>query len=565
MSLMSGFDPGQELFTALISRHVHRNEPDAQATIRAMYIASHYRTVYDDVIPRLYGRGMSSLAIEWRDLLAQHNDLPQHPVASQPFLHFLRAYYRGKTLTPPEYALASSEPRYRPTAHLAQQPASIPIRQDSPTPKNDAIGARFLASSWIGPEFAVHALQGLGVHSLGPLSLQSLALRDPNSASVLARLEQLESLEIHVGDSTYVKSIRHFAETGNDELLLALLQSDIHPEVFDDAHTQSQILANAIATGDWQTSRLLLAIQPVVARDSMQRTSNMLLRDHLLHHDVRAAIALMDEMRATKVEIHPETMETVFNHLLAVTARDIPLSPSTIRGIQGSIDLARSATSSQRMVPSQIWQNVLYQLGRSGQQTAMETLALAIVDGYRNKVTGEGGHMRIHHSDLPPWSAQTEGTDVPFDLPIAHTWHPINRILGDHKLQASIIRWGFRAGLPLSSDAQLQSITDTCPIEDFSIARGARLLQQLGARGITLHLGSIRDEIVSCVASHMASTGKLGAKSPHRIPWSSLPEIRRLFTTALGRKVLPQAPVLRLLLLHAIRQGGSRGAKGPHV
>ncbi|KAH6669119.1 hypothetical protein F5X68DRAFT_51420 [Plectosphaerella plurivora] len=565
MRLMSGFDPGQAIFTKLITQHVHKT--DAQEALRSMYIASHHRNAYDHVIPRLHGCGKSTLAMQWRDLLVQYGDLPLDPVASQPFLHFLHAYYRGKSLTAPEDSLASSEPRYRATAHMSHdESSSKPTRQDSPTPANDAIGARFLASSWIGPEFAVHALQGLGVHSLGPLSLQSLALRDPKPASVLARLEQLETLEIHVVESTYVKSIRHFAAAGNDELLLALLQSDIHPDVFDDEPTQSQILANAIATGDRQTSQLLLAIRPIVARHSMHSVSNERLRDRLLRHDVRAAIGLMDDMRAMKVDIDPDTMETICSHLLAATDRDLPISLTTKRAIQDNVALACGAASFQRTLPSQIWKNLLYQLGRSGQQTALETLVLFIVDGFQTKATGEGALVRIHHADLPPWSTHIEVADVPVDLSIRHLWHPINRILGSRSVQASIIRWGFNAGLPLSHNPQLQDVAGTCTIKDFNIARGARLLRQLAKRGIPLHRRRIRHEIVSCIASHMEPEEKRAVKSPRHISWASLCDIRQLFRIAFGQKILPHAPILRVWLLRAIRQDRARGSeRPPHV
>lgn len=558
LTLIAEFDPGHETFAAVILRHVHEPDADIQSTLRSMYIASHHRTLYDKVVPELYGQGNSGISIEWRDLLARFTDLPQHSVASQPFLHFLRTYYRGKILTPQEELLASSEPMYRVRMPMTQETTGTRLsRWRKPSPANDAIGARFLASFWIGPEFAVHALQGLGVHCLGPLSLQSLALRDPNPASVLARLKQLERLHIDIGESTYAKSIRHFAETDKGELLSALLRSDIHPEVFDDPSMRSQILANATAMGDWQTSRLLLAIQPAVAHHSTQTTSNSLLKRHVLSHETRLAVELMADMRAMEVGILPDTLDTICNHLLGATARDEPLSPSTIKGIHANIEVARSVTSFRQMIPSKIWRNLLHQLGLSGQQPALENLAIAIADGYQVKIA-KGGLMVVHPSDLPPWAPHADVNEVPLDLPTSHLWHPINRILNDRKLQVLIVRWGFKAGLPLAPAARLQSVAATSPIKDFQVARGARLLQLLADRGVRLHLDSIREEIVSCLASHMGPDGRTSARPRTCIPWTSLPEVRHIFSMALGRNLLPQTPALRLLLLHAKSRRNSR-------
>lgn len=546
MRLVAEFDPGSDAFSRLLLRHVHNPEENIQQTLRSLYVTSRHHNLYDVLIPRLFDHGRSRLAIEWRDLCQSFSDVPQPGSSSRKFLRFLAAYYPARRLSREEQLVEGTV-----SATSQVRPGPVHVRRDSllgyrsargSKPLKDSLGARLFASSWIPVDFAFHALQGLGVRTLGPLCLQSLALRDPKAEIVLSRLKQLEQFDIQVGESVYSKAVRHFAETGNDELLDAILHTDIHPEVFDDLPTQKSILDNAIAEGDRCTSRLLLAIQPAVAQRSVDATSNQSLRDHVLRQDITLAVGLMDEMRAMNVDLAPETLEVVHRHLLDATSHNIPMTSRVVHKIQENVELASRLNLSRQMVSSEVWRNILYQLGKSHRIQALEGLALALVDNFQAQAQRESGFVAVRPADLP-FDAQASTFEMPMDLPLHHRWHPIRRIFDDYQFQACIIEWGFKKSLSQGTDQMRHRLpTASCPA-DFHVARGARLLKELGDRGIPIYYDFLRDTIVRCTVAHLWPRRKQAKAQIKRDLWPALGDVGKLFNAALDVKLVPDSAI----------------------
>ncbi|KKY34359.1 putative pentatricopeptide repeat domain-containing protein [Diaporthe ampelina] len=71
----------------------------------------------------------------------------------------------------------------------------------------------------------------MGINGVGPLSLQSIALREGNAQGVLHRIDQLDQLKIQLPDTNYVAAIRYYATVGDNEALQELLHCDIHPDI----------------------------------------------------------------------------------------------------------------------------------------------------------------------------------------------------------------------------------------------------------------------------------------------------------------------------------------------
>ncbi|KAH6689285.1 hypothetical protein EV126DRAFT_431345 [Verticillium dahliae] len=521
------------------------------------YITGPHRNMYDLIMPHLYELGLSTLCSQWRETLLRHRDVPRPITASQPFLRFFMNYYPNKALCLEEQVVVGLVPS---VSHQSKHESSLweALSADHEQGKggkglrfNDAIGARWFASSWVPLDFAVHAVHGLGVRVLGPMSLQSIALREKTAASILSRLRQLQNLNLSIGHSTYALAVRSFAERGDDDMLSMLLESDIHPEVFDDLETQQRIRCAARNDGDWQTYNLLLAIQPAVARDSIETTSNHLLQEHLKQQHNQRAIALLDDMRAMDVSVTHATMQVVHEHLVRGLPRHRSSLPGSGRQISEILAIATRLATRRKFLSSAFWEKALFRLGETGRLDDLERLASGIVRHYQLHASDTKGLISIHRSDSPMTAPDDASLDIPADLPLAHDWHPIRRIFVNRVLQAAIIRWGFRNGLN-KPQGSLQSHNTEVTVSKFWIARGVRLLRVLRDQGIPIEAALVRAEVLHCIARYcIRSHNDAGTDGAEE---TDLATIRKLFNQAYGGPLLPEPLELRDLVNQAERQ-----------
>ncbi|ROT34787.1 hypothetical protein SODALDRAFT_329471 [Sodiomyces alkalinus F11] len=556
LRLMPDFDPGIDSFGSLLREFIVNSEVRLQNTLMSMYTASLHRGLYDRLIPYLFERGKLNLCYDWRKLLLRHRDVPKPLPTAQPFLRFLACYFPNKALTSEEKAVIGlSFPALPDRADSPNIWETLSVTQGKPGHDagrrlNDVLGARWFASSWIPLDIAVHALRGLGVRNIGPLSLQSIAIREATPAAVTSRLEQLRNLGIDIGHSTYARAVRYFARSGNSELLTQLLRSDIHPDVFDDLSTQGMILrGGGGSTNSRHTSRLLLAVQPAAAQDSIETTSNDLLCQHLSRGQCRQAIGLLDDMRAMGLNIHPQTLHSIHQQLMrSLESVDFSATPDHGQQVSDLIALAKRVALLPGYLPSRFWQKVLFNLGKFGRLDELEHLAMYLVDDCQNRILRYPGRISVHVSDCPhEFTFEEARVGIPPDLPITSDWHPIRRIFLDHRLQASMVRWGFRKGLtsPYSLHRLATTRTGLRP-SDFHVARGVRFLKELGSRGIPLDRPIIRKEVVRCIARY-----SLSAKGTPRDGRDDLDlnQMAMLFNFTFGDWLLPSAMELRDLMV----------------
>lgn len=557
MRLMPNFDPGQEAFGALLREFARTSEVDMQQILQALYLTAIHRGLYNEIIPLLYESGLSQQCAGWRHAFIHRNDLPPPNTESQPYLRFLARYYPTITLELEEQVViglnsqaywdAQDESLWDAIHDTHGDESGPPGRQHS-----DKLGARWFASSWVPLDFAIHAVHALGVHHIGPLSLQSIALREPTAKGVLARIEQLRTVNIGIGHSAYAWVLKRFAENNEDELLAELLHTDIHPDVFDDPAMLASIRDKAFDEGDWKTHRLLLSVQPAMVEDSVDSTSNILLHHFVDEGRFKQALALLDEMRTMDIEVHASTIQ----HICASLLDPLPWNPKTTtlnqEAFSTAIAFLTRLTLLQKPLHSRYWQKVLFGLGKFGRFDVLEEVSLGILDTYRHLCISNAGLLPVHPLDAPPLGEESSARNVfvPTDLPISHEQHPMRRIFDNPALHAAIVRWGFKAGGSRCLDLAGNCLSDTeAPGGGFPLARGVRLLAVLNERGIPFRTSVVQDEVVKCLArtylGQVNSVPRVHAGLP---PLSS---IRELFNKAAGRRLLPGVAELQDLMTEA--------------
>ncbi|EPE09467.1 pentatricopeptide repeat domain-containing protein [Ophiostoma piceae UAMH 11346] len=474
-------------------------DAELHQTLQHIYATSRHRSLYDTVVPLLWSQGNSAMARAWRDTLVANGDLPSS-TASRPFLQFLHGYYPETTLYPQEETImhsrldtsAETDGASRGTrAGLTPAPGShtnlfhfmnqvhgetFGIKEKKVF--DDKMGSKWFATKFVSLDTAINFLYTLGISEIGPLSLQSIALREGTPAGVLHRLEQLEQSQISIGKSSYSTAIRHLAQTGDAETLLELLQSMIEPEVFDNIVLQRQVMGMASFKGDWKTYRMILVVRVATSDASIGTSSNRVLLTCLERGKKALVLKLLDEFAAREYEIFPSTCQEINRHILRNTM------PVFDKNNPPDVDfyaaLCRRMAAMRLPVATQAWRNILYILGRNGRLYKTENTALSIVRSYIGlqkrgvgrpmaaaaaatiqpapdtlampsvALSDETSAFKVYVGDVPtifkgeekPLEGDIGYRLLPRDLPRNHPLHPLSLVF-EEKLIRSLVRWYF--------------------------------------------------------------------------------------------------------------------------
>ncbi|KAH6603334.1 hypothetical protein Trco_008109 [Trichoderma cornu-damae] len=543
--------PGADEFGALIAASVVKPTPEMQSTLTTLYVSSTNRQLYDHVIPALFASGQSKLARTWRKKFVVFKDLPLTS-RSRPFLLFLASYYPHIQLTESELVVAKLDRRDG-AAEADDDGAFFEVDRKGVQRKgthSDALVAKWFASTWTSVEFAINLIYKLGARTIGPRSLQSLALRDPDAREVASRIDQAERLGIRISSQSYCKILVSFARSGEDDLLNDLLHCDIHPDEFEDMETRHSLMAEAARTGDWKMERLFQGIEWAIETGPTSRRLNSLLRSELSKRSLGKAREVLDRMEALKINMAQASatglLKRVFWKLGShppqrwrqrLSQKNIGPGNSDDPVLDRALNVIRRISCHDVAIPIRYWKTLLYKLGRSRRLDELEQLSLEIMQFYTPPY---GGLVPVHREDLPKHFNTEEREYMPADLPFVHHHHPI-RLIFDASLQRSIVRWGFDQTLatkprPPTSLTPLQ----TASFSQFDVARGVRLLAALRDHGALIDRQVVRSSVVSRIA-----TGMVPGRPRHRARDSvefSIESLMDLIEEAWGSEMFPDMP-----------------------
>ncbi|KAK6189318.1 hypothetical protein LQW54_013389 [Pestalotiopsis sp. IQ-011] len=458
--LVANFYPGSQEFIAMIREFSTSGGSTSLFTLQTLYITSPERSFYDAIVPYLYGRGKAELARTWRTTCIKRDDGPRFHAPSRQFLRYLVSYFYPLSLHQKEVAIIIEETLSPSKTNEQQVGISREFMNQvhgktfgfDPKTYNDQLGARWFASSWVGLDLATSVVAALGVQQIGPLSLQSICLREGTAKGVLARLKKLEEAGITIPTSGYQSTILHLARTGDEELMMRLLQCDIHPDVFDDIELQAKLMASSAAAGDLSTYTVLLAARLACVADAAKTTANTMIRVQLQQRRYEAVLHIMDDLRSVGIPLEAETCDFLV-HWIQVKVNwhmSIPnKSQSGPRRLKYALALCQRLTAMDVPVPIDTWTRVMYGLGRGGFLDDLYNLALELTDFYTTRRSSRPGFVPIHRADVPreirkPLSEVKDliGLFIPMDTPVNLPLHPLNRIFS-RKWQSDFLQWSF--------------------------------------------------------------------------------------------------------------------------
>ncbi|KAK6849922.1 hypothetical protein PG995_013755 [Apiospora arundinis] len=598
LRLTPNFRPSSSEFTGLLKHFCTDQGLNDVGTLPRLYTTSHERHVYDLLVPYLYARGCSRLARLWHKTCLRVGDGPTLYAPARPFLRYFAGYYPETLETWSEQELAAMStldqhsPIDKPDDADDAESEQLEVSREfmnrvhgstfgfTSKSYNDKLGARWFASSWVSLDTAISVVSALGIQQIGPLSLQSIALRDPSPESVLKRIGHLQDLGISLPDTNYVKSIQYLAKTHDSELLLDLLQCDLHPEVFDDIATHSKLMDSSRASGDLRTYNLLLATRLATFTSSSHASANTMLEVSLAIEDHWNIIRVLNDMYHWRISLDSVHVQKMFKlmkinaplHPLEVeemmrrkpNRRIVPLpTPENARFCQALLWTLRRMDVP---IPASINKQLILSLGRQGKMQFLLPIIRDIINYYTKWHGSRPGFVPVSVLDLP--QAMTRplrgvpkllGVYVPIDTPASRPNHPLSQIFTP-KIVSSLILWSFRKIPDVHTSAPLLQLQKKRLSRGFEFTRVLAVLRTLKDLGVDINVEKVRKAVILRLAELYGSVEpmKRKPKTIRRHNRLSLAHVKELCDQAWkgGEEGEGEEPLLPSLKeLHQIIQG----------
>ena len=502
--LITRHPPGSKAFSELC-RRIASSEGDL-ISLRKIYEKTNYRNVYAKVVPVLCEREDFKSALEWHTLFMRNGDLPSRSSLVEPLVHFLAIYDRPKAVQVTRSLVKAGVPSnvsrtLSDNTMISREMMNLIHGETFQVPAktyNDSLGARWFATKWISLDIAINAIHALGVQEIGPLSLQAIALREPDPKSIIIRIKQLNSLGISLGNSLFSRAIESFARNRRYDFLEGLLNSDQHPDQLEDWKLQESLLSSYARAKDWPQYRRTFAIRLVGSKSPEIETSNLVLRSLVTNGDLQSALETLARMNDEGTVVKTKTTSYILRKILRPRQsgrRPMKMANRT-DDLRLGVNVLKSIMRSGSFVPVAYWREIIRRLGMTGRFESLKGLCLFLAAWYgpSDARTAQGlGRLGRRYR-------------VPAQVPTSHPLHPL-RILFPTSLQKAIVEWGFMHALrPVPTHAlkaaskhQLQS-TSLIPGDDPSLPQvtsGIELLKELHRLGVYVDLKSVKSAIVN--------------------------------------------------------------------
>ncbi|KAI0407509.1 hypothetical protein F4802DRAFT_26144 [Xylaria palmicola] len=550
LRLAPNFYPGPDQFAQMIKEFALDKELYRLDTLPSLYKINPDKHLYNVLLPYLFDRGESRLARTWRRIFIRHGDVPLAAAPVRSLLRFLRGYYPHDPLVPEELTAL----RFTPEAEGGEKPDlsrefmnRVHGQTFGITVKNynDRLGAKWFASTWVSLDVAISTISALGIQQIGPLSLQSIALRTENTGNLLSRISQLRAHGISIADSNYSQLILQLARRNDADILQDLLQSDLHPDVFDDLNLQTRLIDSTADILDWKTLRLLLIARLSVFERSARGLANSVLRIRFQNRDQEGVLQVLGDMKARNIPLNLEEGSYIYESLI----EDYHYGQKGLTSQLAAFYLAifRQLKSMDVPVPLTHWKLLMLSMTRRGRLEDLERLSVELVDMFLGSPSLRPGFVPVHICDIPETMKDPLGSVenllgvyIPQDTPAKHERHPL-RVLFGHKVITELIEHAFitQPGQGFRTKHDTQSLRHQSQVSQ--LTKTVRLLCILRERGMWLRSRTVQQIVLNCLVN-IYGPGP-SADAPQRLMRASntlsLREMKSLIDESWGDELLP--------------------------
>ncbi|KAL3424889.1 pentatricopeptide repeat domain-containing protein-like protein [Phlyctema vagabunda] len=521
--LIERHPPGPRSFSEMC-RQVCLWSGDLDA-LKYIYAQNGFVNTYSKIVPLLCDEGKYEQALEWHFLLVQHKDLPRQMKSVESLLRHFTTFKNETAMQIAESLVDAKVPFTSKLStnyneHLVASAEMMNIIHGktinvAPKKYNDSLGARWFATTWISLDIALNGVHALGVEEIGPLSLQSIALRETDAAGIMNRIDQLKELGISIGQSVYSKAVYHFAKTGQHEYLESLLQGDQHPDSLEDSNLQETLLDAYAQANDWSQYRRTLAIRLIASNFRRGEVQNIELRSLICMGDLTATRAALSHMQFNKIPVHSKTINYLIMKFIRKRQRgQRPIAlPKHTHDLEMVIEILKDIMRSGMHLFPGHWREIIRRLGMSGRLSELYRLCIFLADWYSlGRDTVNEAHSILLVKPVPR-------PRVPAGIPNYHDLHPM-RVLFPISLQKSIVEWGFAKALEGRPKSEKQGLPEPMSLSQVTqsnsstvdITSGIKLLRRLQESGVHIDSKAVRSAIFNRLVQYY---GNGFSKRPH--------------------------------------------------
>ncbi|KIW35235.1 uncharacterized protein PV07_01941 [Cladophialophora immunda] len=392
--------------------------------------------IYAEVTSHLWSQDRSSDAFMMHSFLITRSDLPPRFELLEPYINYLALHNESleRFLLPLNQAGASFEAQARRLWSIGRSRITgVPADSlnivasktmgSAPAKLSDQFVARAFATRAFSFDFAVNSLRMIGLIEVGPLAVRQMALAAPDLDTLQARFQKLRDLEIDTGSSVFVRILRDVCDAGHWEMVQALVNNDLHHEVFEDIELQKRLLTEYYRTKDWgQLNRTLVILNDGKFDNySRSRSTNFLLRAMMEVGDWKSVVNCVATLQEHGLHVSSSFPQFVVS--LFRTTKQL-----TVGGDRGDVDkigfligLMQNILASGTNFKIGFWRAPIKALGRQGRLKELESLVYWIAEWYRSG--GLNGQV--------------------LQVPMSGSGTNLNALFDD-KFQKSLMSWCFR-------------------------------------------------------------------------------------------------------------------------
>ncbi|EXJ89146.1 hypothetical protein A1O3_02210 [Capronia epimyces CBS 606.96] len=425
---------GRDDLVAIFESACHSESADALKDFCRVYEMVPKTQIYSDVATSLWEQDRSADAFMMHSFLASKGDLPPRFEVLEPFLTHL-VMHHGKLssfLLPLNSAGASFEAQARRfwarerSRITGLSPESLNIVASktlgvNPKKFSDQFVARAFATRAFSFEFTVNSLRMIGLIEVGPQAVRQAALTAPDLATLQARFTKFDDLGVDTGASAFVRIMRKVCNAGRWEMVQALINNDLHHEVFENLDLQERLLAEYYRRKDWlQLNRTLVILNDGEFDAKAQaHAGNLLLRIMLEAGDWAEALNLAKSLQQQGLHLSTNLARTVA-HIFRDTKGSELAQADCVDRVAYLIGFLQDILGSGTYFDIKLWRRPLRALGRLGRMKELECLIYWIAEQYMPK-------------RLPQPVRLKRMMSVPSPL----------EVLFDEKFQRSLVSWCF--------------------------------------------------------------------------------------------------------------------------
>lgn len=426
---------GREDLLAIFDAACRVNSVDVLKDFCKVYELVPRTQIYSEVTSFLWGRDRASDAFMMHSFLISKGDLPPRFEDLEPFLSHLVIHHKklNSFLLPLNAAGASFESQARRfwsrerSRITGMSPESLNIVASktlgvNPKKLSDQFVARAFATKAFSFDFTVNSLRMIGLIEAGPQAVRQAALTAPDLAPLQARFAKFDDLGVDTGSSAFVRILRKVCNAGRWEMVQALVNNDLHHEVFEDLELQAKLLVEYYRTKDWlQLNRTLVILNDGEFDDKAQaHAGNLLLRTMLELGDWAAVLDLMKSMQERGLGISSTLVRSIA-HIFRDTKGSVFARDENSDRVAYLIGLMQDIFASGTYFDIKLWRRPLRALGNLGRMKELECLIYWIAEQYHGH--GMPRHVGMEHA---PLTASTLDS------------------LFDEKFQKALVSWCFR-------------------------------------------------------------------------------------------------------------------------